>query len=105
MEKTFRTGLVYSVGMIRSRESSPAFLNCRYLIFGVLQKIMTNVSFIPHFMSIVGPTHDNVLKPRPYQEELARDALYKHNVMVVAPTNSGKTHVAMYIAKVAFFVF
>ena len=42
------------------------------------------------------------LNLRPYQQELIKDAQNGFNSIIVAPTGSGKTHVAMAIAKVHF---
>lgn len=43
------------------------------------------------------------LKLRDYQTELAQPAFDGKNVIVVAPTGSGKTHVALAITEVIFF--
>ena len=40
------------------------------------------------------------LELRPYQEELARKGLNGRNVIIVAPTGSGKTHVALRLIQV-----
>ena len=40
------------------------------------------------------------LELRSYQKELARQALDDRNVIIMAPTGSGKTHVALYITQV-----
>lgn len=40
------------------------------------------------------------LQLRPYQEELAEPAVNGHNSVIVAPTGSGKTFVALYITQV-----
>jgi superfamily II DNA or RNA helicase len=40
------------------------------------------------------------LKLRSYQRELAEPAIDGKNVIIVAPTGSGKTHVALYITEV-----
>ena len=42
------------------------------------------------------------LELRNYQLELAQEAIEGKNTVVVAPTGSGKTHVALYIAKVKY---
>lgn len=47
---------------------------------------------------IVGPKEE--LKLRSYQLELAAPSLEGKNSVIVAPTGSGKTHVALYIIKV-----
>ena len=39
------------------------------------------------------------LNLREYQKELAAEALQGHNSIICAPTNSGKTYVAVHIAK------
>jgi len=45
------------------------------------------------------------LELRSYQRELAEPALNDKNVIIVAPTGSGKTHVALYITEVIFKFF
>ena len=45
------------------------------------------------------------LNLRPYQQELIKDAQVGLNSIIVAPTGSGKTHVAMAIAKVHILPF
>lgn len=40
------------------------------------------------------------LKLRGYQQELAEKGVEGKNCVIVAPTGSGKTHVAMYISQV-----
>ena len=44
--------------------------------------------------------HSEPLSLRPYQLELAEDAVQGKNSIIVAPTGSGKTHVALYISQV-----
>ena len=41
---------------------------------------------------------------RDYQEELAEDGLAGKNVIIIAPTGSGKTHVALRIIQVSLVV-
>ena len=41
------------------------------------------------------------LELRNYQMELAQESVKGKNTIVVAPTGSGKTHVALYITKVS----
>ena len=47
---------------------------------------------------------DGMLQLQDYQLELAKDALKGRNSLIVAPTGSGKTIVAVHIAKVRYFM-
>jgi len=51
-------------------------------------------------MSKLLPVTPEALELRPYQQELAEKAVNGKNCLIVAPTGSGKTHVALAIAKV-----
>jgi len=46
------------------------------------------------------PVKPEELELRSYQQELAEKAMSGKNCLIVAPTGSGKTHVALAIAKV-----
>jgi len=46
------------------------------------------------------PVQPEELQLRSYQQELAEKAMNGKNCLIVAPTGSGKTHVALAIAKV-----
>lgn len=43
-------------------------------------------------------------KLRPYQKELVEPAMQGHNGIIVSPSNTGKTFVAMHLAKVSHHV-
>ena len=51
------------------------------------------------YIGVVSHVESEELVLRGYQTELAETALQGKNVIVVAPTGSGKTHVALQIAK------
>ena len=53
---------------------------------------------------IIGDEAESGLQLRDYQLELAEDALKGRNSLIVAPTGSGKTIVAVHIAKVRSFM-
>jgi len=50
------------------------------------------------------PIEPEELHLRSYQQELAEKAMARKNCLIVAPTGSGKTHVALAIAKVSSFL-
>ena len=50
-------------------------------------------------------TPKDPLMMRDYQMELAENGLNGHNCVIVAPTGSGKTHVALKIVKVLMLLF